>query len=275
MIRGKGVANPSFRQRTAYHAMLLGGMAMITSAIIVIGNKQTYADIKLRQAEDMKRSLSQVIHPDMHTNDLLDDVVQLKVNGEEKNIYIARSGDKVVAVAFAMTGQGYAGAINIMVGIKRNGELLGVRVLSHNETPGLGDKIEAEKTPWIFSFNGLSLSNPSESQWMVKKDGGYFDQFTGATITPRAVVKTIKASLELFKANQAVLLAEKKEENPKPSQQQSEKELQKQSKASDDPTNAAANSGNPQSAVENSLLERIIFAGRPIERALEGRKSNG
>jgi len=210
---GKGVANPSFRQRTAYHAMLLGGMAMITSALIVIGNKQTFADIELRRAEDMKRSLSQVIHPDMHTNDLLHDTMQLTTNHENKIFYIAKSNDKVIAVAFEMTATGYAGPITVMLGVNRNGELLGTRVLSHSETPGLGDKIEAEKNPWIFGFNGLSLSNPAESQWKVKKDGGYFDQFTGATITPRAVIKAIKSGLEIFKSNQAVLLAETKPQN--------------------------------------------------------------
>jgi electron transport complex protein RnfG len=213
---GKGVANPSFRQRTAYHAMLLGGMAMITSALIVIGNKQTYADIELRHAEDIKRSLSQVIHPDMYTNDLLADVVRLPVANETKVVHVARSGKKVVAVAFEMVTEGYSGPITVIIGINRKGELLGARVLSHTETPGLGDKIEAEKSDWIFSFGGLSLASLGESKWKVKKDGGYFDQFTGATITPRAVVKAIKSGLEIFKANQAILLAENQPQKPEP-----------------------------------------------------------
>lgn len=211
---GKGVANPSFRQRTAYHAMLLGGMAMITSALIVIGNKQTYADIELRHEEDIKRSLSQVIHPDMYTNDLLDDVVRLPVGNDTKIVHIARSDNKVVAVAFEMVSEGYSGPITVILGINRKGELLGTRVLSHTETPGLGDKIEAEKSDWIFSFNGLSLASLGESKWKVKKDGGYFDQFTGATITPRAVVKAIKSGLELFKTNQTILLAENPSQKP-------------------------------------------------------------
>jgi electron transport complex protein RnfG len=211
---GKGVVNPSFRQRTAYHAMLLGGMAMITSALIVIGNKQTHADIELRHAEDIKRSLSQVIHPDMYTNDLLDDVVRLPVGNETKIVHVARSDNKVVAVAFEMISEGYSGPITVIIGINRKGELLGARVLSHTETPGLGDKIEAEKSDWIFSFDGLSLASPGESKWKVKKDGGYFDQFTGATITPRAVVKAIKSGLEIFKANQTVLLAESQPQKP-------------------------------------------------------------
>ena len=214
MIHGRGVENPSFRQRTAYHAMLLGGIAMLTSALVVIGNKQTLADIELRRAEDMKRSLSQVIHPDMYTNDILKDVRQVKVDNELKDVYVARSNDSVVAVAFEMTGQGYAGPIQVLVGVNSKGELLGARILSHNETPGLGDKIEAAKSRWIFSFDGLSLNNPEESQWKVKKDGGYFDQFTGATITPRAVVKTIKAGMDFFQANKDLLLEQKQAQNP-------------------------------------------------------------
>ncbi|WP_455204715.1 electron transport complex subunit RsxG [Kaarinaea lacus] len=209
---GKGVEKPSFQKRTAYHAMLLGGIAMTTSALIVIGNKQTRADIELRKIEDMKNSLAQVIHPDIHTNDLLHDVLQLKVKGENKSIYIAKSNDNVVGVAFESSVQGYAGPINVIVGINRKGELLGTRILSHSETPGLGDKIEAEKHPWVYSFDGLSLSNPTEEQWKVKKDGGYFDSFTGATITPRAVIKAVKSSLEIFEANKNILLAETKKD---------------------------------------------------------------
>jgi electron transport complex protein RnfG len=210
MLYGKGVLNPSYRQRTTHHAMLLGGMAAITSALLVVANKQTYPDIELRRIEDMQRSLEQVVPPGIHNNDLIKDVIEVKLNNESRNVHIAKSDGKVVAVAFDTIVKGYAGPIDVIVGINRDGELLGTRVLSHNETPGLGDKIEPEKNPWIFGFNGLSLSNPGESQWKVKKDGGYFDQFTGATITPRAVVKAVKLSLDFFQANKKLLLAESK-----------------------------------------------------------------
>lgn len=205
---GKGVLNPSYRQRTMHHAMLLGGMAAITSALLVIGNKQTYPDIELRRMEDTKRSVAQVVPPELHSNDLLKDVLHFKNNNETRNIYVARSDGKVTAVAFRTTTQGYGGTINLIIGIKRNGEITGTRILSHNETPGLGDKIEAKKDHWIFGFTGLSLKNPGESQWKVKKDGGYFDQFTGATITPRAVIKAVKASLEFFRDNKNKMFAE-------------------------------------------------------------------
>jgi electron transport complex protein RnfG len=93
-----------------------------------------------------------------------------------------------------------------MMGIDSSGTILGVRVLSHSETPGLGDRIEAKKDDWIFSFNKLSLNNTPDAMWAVKKDGGRFDQFSGATITPRAVVKAVKSGLDLFHAHSKEML---------------------------------------------------------------------
>ena len=93
-----------------------------------------------------------------------------------------------------------------MVGIHLDGTLAGVRVLSHNETPGLGDKLELRKHPWILSFNGKSLGTPPREGWLVKKDGGEFDQFTGATITPRAVVKRVLKTLEFYQEHRQELL---------------------------------------------------------------------
>ena len=106
---------------------------------------------------------------------------------------------KIIGVAFQVTaGTGYAGPIEMIMGIDMQGKLLGVRVVAHKETPGLGDKIEVAKSKWITLFDGLSIGNPEKDKWAVKKDGGNFDQFTGATITPRAVVKAIKHGLEMF-----------------------------------------------------------------------------
>jgi electron transport complex protein RnfG len=88
-----------------------------------------------------------------------------------------------------------------MMGIAADGKLLGVRVLAHKETPGLGDKIEVKKGDWILRFDGLSLGNPPAERWKVKKDGGQFDQFAGATITPRGVLVAIRSGLDFFAAN--------------------------------------------------------------------------
>ena len=107
-------------------------------------------------------------------------------------------------VALAMepvAPDGYGGAIKLLVAIAYDGSVLGVRVVNHQETPGLGDAIEIAKSKWVTEFNGRSLSNLDAKAWHVKKDGGTFDQFTGATITPRAVVKAVYHCLEYFKTN--------------------------------------------------------------------------
>ena len=197
-----------FRQKLGYSAVLLGAVAMIAGAALTFGHIQTADDIAARLAEDRLASLEQVVPADLHDNDMVKDALNIQT-GEAgpKTFFRALRGGKVTAVAFEMIGQGYGGAIRLLMSVDPNGSILGVRVLTHSETPGLGDKIEIKKTKWILGFNGRSLGNPDETGWHVKKDGGVFDQFTGATITPRAVVKTIHAGLRLFTEHRDELLA--------------------------------------------------------------------
>ena len=209
---GHAVLEPSYRKRTAYQAMLLGGMATLASAVLVLGDLETRDTIALRQAEDLKTSLSQVLPDAVHDNDLLSDVLTLpakETGKKEIKVYRAHLERKISAVAYEVSAIGYAGPITCIMGVAANGEVLGVRVLAHAETPGLGDKIESAKDDWITAFNGHSLSNTRSKQWQVKKDGGQFDQFTGATITPRAVVKAVYEGLALFDANRTTLLEAK------------------------------------------------------------------
>lgn len=208
---GHGVAVPSYRKRTSYQAMLLGGMAALASAMLVLGDMETREAIAQRKAEDLQASLSQVIPDALHDNNLLDDIVTITAeNARDKpvEVYRARLGEAISAVAFKVSAIGYAGPITSIMAVNAKGEVLGVRVLSHAETPGLGDKIEVERDDWILGFNGRSLSNTRTEIWHVKKDGGEFDQFTGATITPRAVVKSVHQGLQLFEANREQLLAQ-------------------------------------------------------------------
>ena len=153
----------------------------------------------------MRASLSQVILPELHDNNLLANQVQIEDQGRTVTAYQATKAGKVTGVAYEIYGYGYGGEIDLMLGVDTRGQILGVRVLSHSETPGLGDKIEKAKSKWIFEFDGKSLDNTSDKQWHVKKDGGEFDQFSGATITPRAVVKAIKSGLVFFQAHRAEL----------------------------------------------------------------------
>ncbi len=217
------------RDGVGYQTLLLGGFALAASALLVVGNLLTKGPIAEREAEDLRASLEQVIPAERHDNDLLANplVITRKSasqdqspdsspssnrassrNGDDRiTVYRALEGLDVTAVAFETVGQGYAGPIRVLLGIGADGRILGARVLAHSETPGLGDKIEIGRDDWITGFNGLDLTDPPPERWAVKKDGGVFDQFSGATITPRAVVAAIKNGLETFAAQRDALTA--------------------------------------------------------------------
>ena len=174
-------------------AAALAGTDLITS--------EKRAESK-RKVQSM--ALEQVIPADKHDNVLLDDKIpaddseflKLKAPG---NIHIARKDGQVTGFIIPTHApDGYAGSINSLVGIDLEGNILGVRVISHAETPGLGDKVEFKKSDWVLAFNGKSLINLAEPEWKVKKDKGVFDQFTGATITPRAVVGSVHNALLFY-----------------------------------------------------------------------------
>ncbi len=119
----------------------------------------------------------------------------------------------VIAVIIPATARdGYTGDIDLIIGINADGTVAGVRVLSHRETPGLGDKVDYKKSQWVDGFIGRSLLNPHPEQWAVKRDGGEFDQFTGATITPRAVTKAVKQALEYYHSHQSDFASKPKAE---------------------------------------------------------------
>lgn len=203
----KTVLEPSYRKRVGYQAALLGSIALLAGAALVIGDMQTRDRIAEQRAEDFRRSLLQVLPADMHDNSPSGDLHRLSLgDGRMLDVYRARREGKVSGVAFMIEGRGYAGPIRALLGVDAQGRVLGVRILHHTETPGLGDKIEVARDRWITGFDGLSLESPPVSAWTVKKDGGVFDQFTGATITPRAVVHAVRDGLELYGRHQAELL---------------------------------------------------------------------
>ena len=197
-----------------YLTALVGGFALLASTLLSLGDFVTKNEIALRRADDLKALLEQVIPPGTYDNELLNDTVNFAVNklGEkELVVFRARQKNTVQAVAYETSVPGYAGPIVLVMGVDRSGTILGVRAVSHAETPGLGDKIETNKSDWLLGFNGRSLSNPTAEGWAVKKDGGEFDQFTGATITPRRAVHAVRQGLEFFDEHRLQLLDEQSE----------------------------------------------------------------
>jgi len=188
------------------HAIVLGLFCLGFGLVLALTNEVTANDIAQRATEDRLNSLSQVLPAELYDTSPLDNVVTMTdAEGKEVPVYRARKDGRITGVAYEIRGSGYAGEIRLMMGVDAEGRILGVRVLAHKETPGLGDKIELKKGDWILRFTGLSLDEPPEAQWKVKKDGGQFDQFAGATITPRGVVAAVHRGLEFFQAHQAQL----------------------------------------------------------------------
>lgn len=200
------------RPELHYQTGVLAGFALLAAILLGLADLATRGVIAQRLQEDLQASLEQVVPAELHDNNLLADSRLLDsaaagLGQAQTEVYLATKHGEVSAVCFKFVApDGYAGPISLVMGIGRDGEILGVRVVAHIETPGLGDKIEISKSKWVLSFDGKSLNNLSVEQWAVKKDGGAFDQFSGATITPRKVVQAIRRGLLFYQAHQAELL---------------------------------------------------------------------
>ena len=191
-------------------ALLLGGFALFGSGLLALINSTTATLIADNERDALLNSLNQVIDHTQYDNALDKDIIKVQATtlnrGEDTIIYRARKNKQAVAAILTVTApDGYNGKIKMLVAININGSLSGVRVVKHKETPGLGDKIDITRDNWINSFTGKSLGQPTLANWKVKKDGGEFDSFSGATITPRAVVKAVAKSLQYFRDNKDLL----------------------------------------------------------------------
>lgn len=191
--------------------VLLGLIALLGTALLAGVNALTHERIVEQEKLRTMQQLNSVMAVASYNNDLLTDKIELRDEAYFRHpdpvlIYRARMDDKPVAALLIVTApDGYNGDIRVLIAIDVSGTILGVRVVSHRETPGLGDPIEIERSDWILSFNDKSLLDPRDEGWAVRRDGGEFDQFTGATITPRAVVKAVHNTLLYFEANNKVL----------------------------------------------------------------------
>jgi Na+-translocating ferredoxin:NAD+ oxidoreductase subunit G len=183
-------------------AGLLGLFVVVSVSILVAVNSFTQPKIAAVERQVMLNTLNQVMPSHYYDNNLIEDMTWVSApdalgTTQLMPIYRARlNGEPAGLVIETIAPDGYSGNIRILVGVFADGRIAGVRVLSHRETPGLGDKIELRKDNWILSFDGRQLTETNGHTWAVKRDRGEFEQFTGATITPRAVIKAVKNTLD-------------------------------------------------------------------------------
>lgn len=185
--------------------------AIIGTTLVAVTYEGTRDQIAANERATLLRKLHRLIAPEQHDNVLLEDTlavrdVTLLGTDEPVTVYRARKDGKPVSLVIeTIAPDGYSGTIRLLVGINIDGSLSGVRVVGHRETPGLGDAIDETRSDWIHVFDGKSLDNPEAAGWAVRKDGGSFDQLTGATITPRAVVKAVRNALLYYRQHQETL----------------------------------------------------------------------
>jgi len=190
---------------------ILALFAIACTVAVGLVSELTKDQIKKQEQQYLLKTLHSIIDPSRYDNDIANDCVMMSAPelGTNKihTAYIARKLGSVVAIAMTSTApKGYNGNIDFIMAINNDGSISGVRVLKHQETPGLGDKVELKKSDWVTRFTGKKLLSVDDNRWAVKKDNGMFDQFTGATITPRAVVAGIKDTLNYFTKNKDSIL---------------------------------------------------------------------
>ncbi len=180
---------------------------LITALLLGLTFELTESQIIEQQRRAELRIYDELVPSDSYDNDLLTSTFNLspqmiEITHSDSEARVAKNGDEIVAVIFRSDAlDGYSGRISMVVAVDSAGQLIGVRVVSHSETPGLGDKIDIRKSDWITTLSDAVFEPTNMSSWYVKKDGGQFDQFTGATITPRAVVGQVRATLDFINTN--------------------------------------------------------------------------
>ncbi len=192
------------------NGLILAAFACLSTGVVALTHQLTESQIKKQENIQLLSVLNQVIPKKLHDNELAQSCILLNdpALGTDNDMpaYVATLNGQPSAIAIeAIAPDGYNGAIKVIIGVKNDGTITGTRVLAHNETPGLGDKIDLRISDWILSFKGKSVTADNEAQWKVRKDGGQFDQFTGATITPRAVVKAVKKAVTYVNENRETL----------------------------------------------------------------------
>ena len=188
-------------------ALTLAIIAAVLTAVLALVASFTRERIASNEQAWIKQRLDALVPPATHDNDLLTDSIAVTApdllgSSQPVKIYRARRGGApVAAVLRPIAPDGYRGPIELLVAVGPDGRLIGVQVIRHQETPGLGDAFESRDIHWLDRFRGRSLTDPPPQRWTVRRDGGDFDAFTGATITPRAIVKAVRNALEYYQRN--------------------------------------------------------------------------
>jgi Na+-translocating ferredoxin:NAD+ oxidoreductase subunit G len=188
-------------------ALTLAILAAVLTALTALIAGVTRDRIASNEQAWIRQRLDALVAPATHDNDLLQDSIavtgpELLGTAQPVRIYRARrDGAPVAAVIRPIAPDGYRGPIELLVAIAPDGRLIGVQVIRHDETPGLGDAFESRDVHWLERFRGRSLTDPAPQRWTVRRDGGDFDAFTGATITPRAIIKAVRNALEYYRRN--------------------------------------------------------------------------
>ncbi|HRE18277.1 MAG TPA: electron transport complex subunit RsxG, partial [Rhodocyclaceae bacterium] len=205
-------------------AVILFIFVVVFTGLLAGAYLGTKPAIEASAAEEKMKLIAEVLPAGSYDNDLLSDTLRLPPTpelglDEASTVYRARLGKAPAAVVLeAVAPDGYAGKIRLLLAIHADGRIAGVRVTQHKETPGLGDYIEPKKDkvktrPWISQFTDQSFATVAERDWKVKKDGGQFDYYAGATISPRAITRAVGKALkyanehrdQLYAASQAPL----------------------------------------------------------------------
>lgn len=199
--------------------LILATLAAICTALVAYTHRLTAGRIEQNEQEYLEQSLQPVLGDLLYDNELSASVIAIdpphELPGDAPvTVYRVFNDSTPVAALFVVTAaDGFTGPIRLLVGIGADGVVSGVRVLEHRETPGLGDLIEASKSNWIHQFEGASLEDPDRERWAIKRDGGDFDQLTGASITPRAVIKAVKETLVYFEEHREAVFADAEAEH--------------------------------------------------------------
>lgn len=207
--RPSGSGGPRRTRTLGVLALVL--VAVAAALLLTLLDRAMQERIDTHAQEWILQRLNMLLPPDAYDNDVLSDVIMARAPDllgtiRPVPIYRARrNGEPVAVILHTVAPDGYRGPIELLVAIDPDGTLIGVQVVRHQETPGLGDAFENRSAGWLDEFSGRSLRDPPQQRWAIRPDGGDFDAFTGATITPRAIVKAVRRTLEFQQVKRELL----------------------------------------------------------------------